>query len=166
MWQSLIPPSAHVSLPYRRLLPQLLLSHSPNHTGFDVVLLLIKPPFFFSFFFFTPNQPLLLTFIHSSPFSLFHRLILFFFSFLLLSSHRRLDAASPLTPHNEPSSSRSRRPLLVTLRLSCFTICTRQTGVFSALPRPDIQSEWPLCCHSIIQHDITFDFEQITDLFR
>lgn len=86
---------------HRLLLPQLLPSHSTYHPGgFDVTPFLIKPP--------PPPPllslsllPLLLTFIHLSPF-FFHNLILFFSHFLLLSSHR---SPSSLTPRNRPSSS-------------------------------------------------------------
>lgn len=74
MWQSLIPSSAHISLPYRLLVNQLRpFPHSPS---FDVISFLKKPPLLISL---SSSSSLLLTFIHSSSFSLFHNLIPFFF---------------------------------------------------------------------------------------
>lgn len=150
--EDLIPQSAHVSLPYLLLLPQLLLSHSPIHPAlmFFHSDKASPPP---SHSISTSTPPPLFSFVsHLHPLELIFSPSQSNPSFACSHLHLRLHASSPLTPRNGAlllsfSSTSARHPPSVLV----YDPCTTLADSLCSLPNPDIQAEWPFCRCFIIQ---------------
>lgn len=158
--EDLIPQSAHISLPYLLLLPQLLLSHSPLLWCSSI---LIKPAHHPPTLYPPPHLllllllflPLCLTFIHSSS----------FFSpsqsnpsFACSHLHPWLHASSSLTPRNGAlplsfSSTSPRHPPSVLV----YDPCTTLADSLCCLPNPTFRLNDHFAAASLFRAKISFD---------
>lgn len=158
--EDLIPQSAHVSLPYLLLLPQLLLSHSPIHPALmffhsDKA----SPPPSHSISTSTPPPPPLFSFVsHLHPLELIFSPSQSNPSFACSHLHPRLHASSPLTPRNGAlllsfSSTSPRHPPSVLV----YDPCTTLADSLCSLPNPTFRLNGHFAAASLFRAKISFD---------